>query len=139
MPLKQGSSHETISQNIKTEMAHGKPQKQAVAIAMHTAGKSNKDDEPDYTQAGPVGMTLAQINARNRQLWEPDKQGGDALSEPPQEEAEDCDAEDGPFQKLEHSVAHEKGVHNPKAVVAAIGRKKLGQAEMTRRSVAGRK
>jgi len=42
MPLKSGSSRETISQNIKTEMHHGKPQKQAVAIAMRKAGKSYK-------------------------------------------------------------------------------------------------
>jgi hypothetical protein len=42
MPLKKGSSNETVSENIKTEMAHGKPQKQAVAIAMRTAGKSRK-------------------------------------------------------------------------------------------------
>ena len=42
MPLKSGSSKSTISKNIKTEMRHGKPQKQAVAIAYRKAGKPRK-------------------------------------------------------------------------------------------------
>jgi len=36
-PLKKGKSKATISQNIKTEMAAGRPQRQAVAIALSTA------------------------------------------------------------------------------------------------------
>lgn len=40
MPLKKGKSKKVISANIRTEMEHGKPQKQAVAIALNTARKS---------------------------------------------------------------------------------------------------
>lgn len=41
MPLKNGSSKKTIQANIKTEIAAGKPPKQAVAIAYNKAGKSS--------------------------------------------------------------------------------------------------
>lgn len=34
MPLKSGSSHKTVSANVRREMAAGRAQKQAVAIAL---------------------------------------------------------------------------------------------------------
>ena len=71
MPLQVGSSKAAISHNIETEMAAGKPQKQAVAIALRKAEESK---DSDYCQAAPETVTLQAINEQNKKYWQ---QSGD--------------------------------------------------------------
>ena len=62
MPLEKGSSKKAVSKNIKTEMAHGKPQKQAVAIALSVA------EVGPATRVGGVAGRGRQVRCRLCQL-----------------------------------------------------------------------
>jgi hypothetical protein len=43
------------------------------------------------------------------------------------------------FSKLTTKLSHRKGVHNPRALAAYIGRKKYGKEGMARKAAAGRR
>ena len=66
MPLEEGNSREVFQHNVKAEMEAGKPQKQAVAIAYHEAGKS-KDTIEGCSQAG---LSVAEMVSIGRALHE---------------------------------------------------------------------
>lgn len=76
MPLEKGSSREVIGRNISTEMEAGKPQKQAIAIAMSKAGKA-RDAATATTattpSAAPTTMArqkaAAPLGARDTPRW----------------------------------------------------------------------
>jgi uncharacterized protein YdaT len=42
VPLRKGKSKKAVSANIRTLVREGRPQKQAIAIAMSKAGKTRK-------------------------------------------------------------------------------------------------
>ena len=68
MPLQQGSSNKAISSNIKELMTTGRPQQQAVAIAMKTAGKS-KATEPQTDKSPaikPPPKTKVKVGVRTQ-------------------------------------------------------------------------
>lgn len=56
MPLKSGKSQKVVSENIAELRASGRPQDQAVAIAMEKAKESKKDKkkEPPKKKAYPM-------------------------------------------------------------------------------------
>jgi uncharacterized protein YoaH (UPF0181 family) len=51
MPLKKGKSKKVVSENIREMMHSGHSQKQAIAAAMNSAGKSKKKKKRESTAA----------------------------------------------------------------------------------------
>jgi len=61
MPLKKGKFLKILHANIHTEMMTGKPHKQAVAIALHTAFGPKK-----MSKAGHMGAPFGNKNAKGK-------------------------------------------------------------------------
>lgn len=55
------------------------------------------------------------------------------------EETLQLDEEYMGFKKLKGKLSHQKGVHDPGALAASIGRKKYGKKGMARKAAVGRK
>ena len=68
MPLLRGSSQPVVSQNIKTEIGAGKPQKQAVAIALSEArrtGSGNAPPSPPKKRPAPTNYGAMVTQAKS--------------------------------------------------------------------------
>jgi len=157
MPLEKGTSRETIGHNIKEMEASGHPREQAIAASLEQARESGADipkkdglgahEGEDDQRFAALDKRVSALEAAGRGLSEM-RPGIESLKSDVGRLNLRIDSfakgkrgnEHLGFQKLENKLAHEKNPpSDPAAVAAAEGRKKLGQAEMTRRSVAGRK
>ena len=153
MPLMQGKSKNAFEHNIKTEMAAGKPQKQSLAIAYATkrhamkkkmakggmydeGGQVSQDDRSqDQNGKGPYMDPEAakQMEAGATQSgwqpgeWKKNLKAGLGFAEGGKVPKLGTGKR---FDKLEHSLSHEKGIHDPAALAASIGRKKYGEKKM---------
>jgi hypothetical protein len=108
MPLKEGSSQETISQNIATEIRHGHPKEQAAAIAYNKA----RGDELD-SLADAVSAMCDDIEKLNRRIDAYCARRADAFAEQP---AQDTRADAG--KSAEHTLHMEfDGDFNMKGLV----------------------
>ncbi len=78
MPLIKSKSKEAVGENVKTEMAHGKPQKQAVAIALNTQ-RAAGGGKPAPKKHKPSGKAMSAALRAKEESGEssPDKERGE--------------------------------------------------------------
>jgi len=66
MPLIKGKSKKVISKNIRTEIAAGRPQKQAIAIALSTAGVAKKKSSGQVPNKKPSAKRIRKKMIRKK-------------------------------------------------------------------------
>ncbi len=101
MPLIPGKSAKTVSKNIRTEMEHGKPQKQAVAIAMAVRRRNKaknmnlggRVEEIEREVSDDHLMAENDAPSHNGSAEDNDEMPESHLGEMEHEEAEDMDPE----------------------------------------------
>lgn len=95
MPLKHGYSKKSIAKNIETEMAHGKPHEQAIAIAMSEARKAKTGHYAHGGLINPesiVKALKAKHYAYGGEIQTEDEEFLSADMETPEEEAQESEA-----------------------------------------------
>lgn len=81
MPLMNGKSKKAFSKNVATEMEHGKPQGQALAIAYSVKRNAKKKAAGGSVQSGSKDMNMAEggeISANNERRPMPDNRYNDS-------------------------------------------------------------
>lgn len=73
MPLIHSKSKKAVSENIKTEMGHGKPQKQAIAIALSTQRAARKKKMAKGGLVQPHAQESAMHDEEELKLQHPEK------------------------------------------------------------------
>ena len=84
MPMKTGTDEDTISENISKLMDEGYPQKQAIAMALRSAGKSDMTEGTDHDDDGDIDSEdwkTARDAAIKKAMIEPDKDFGEEEEE----------------------------------------------------------
>lgn len=87
MPMKSGTSDEVISDNISKLVEEGVPQKQAIAMALRSAGKSDMTEGTDRDGDGDVDSEdwkTARDAAIKKAMIEPDKDFGEDEEKDPE-------------------------------------------------------
>ena len=136
VPLKEGSSQETISENIKTEVEAGKPQKQAEAIAFSEAHKSKGADAMTEEEKKAKD---AKDMAEKEEKESKDKAAKDAEEKEEKEKAaKDAAEKEAKDEEMKEKAAKDAKAGMDAAIDAAVEKRTSGLFKSMAKQVAAR-